>query len=256
MAEVDQIGALLAHYAQGSGIDEPLAELRNSTTGFYQQDGLGSTTALSNSTGTLLNSYTYDSFGNVSVSTGSFVNPYLYTGRDEDAETGLLYYRARYYDPAIGRFLSEDDIGNDEGMDLYTYVKNSPIGFRDPTGYTKYKGFSPEQEQQMRDAVQAAINKLDGDRTCDHCSGNDGPKIIKALQNATFTYKPDLGECGFTLIPGLKKTQIGNMSFDVGRCCILSSTLVHEAIHMNFGGDMKAYAIEKACFNCGTGKKP
>ena len=84
---------------------QPLAEVRASTTSFYQPDGLGSTTSLSSSAGTLANTCTYNAFGNLSASTGTVANPFRYTGREFDSETGLYFYRARYYDTAVGRFL-------------------------------------------------------------------------------------------------------------------------------------------------------
>ena len=62
----------------------------------HEQDGLGSVTSISGLTGTAINSYSYDAFGNVMALTGSFANPSQYTGRDFDSETGLQYYRARY----------------------------------------------------------------------------------------------------------------------------------------------------------------
>jgi uncharacterized protein RhaS with RHS repeats len=100
--EVDAAGTPLAIYLQRGGMDEPLAELRSGALGYYEQDGLGSVTSFTGLTGTAVNSYRYDAFGNLMASTGSFGNPFQYTGRDFDSETGLQYYRARYYDPAIG----------------------------------------------------------------------------------------------------------------------------------------------------------
>jgi len=90
------------------GLDEQLAELASGTTSFYEADGLSSVTSLSISTGATAESYTYDSFGNIIATTGALINPFLYAGREFDSETSLYYYRARYYDPAAGRFLGED----------------------------------------------------------------------------------------------------------------------------------------------------
>jgi len=70
----------------------------------------------------------------LTASTGSLVNPFRYTAREADTETGLYYYRARYYDSNVGRFLSEDPIGFNGGLDFYTYVANSPLNFVDPSG--------------------------------------------------------------------------------------------------------------------------
>ena len=102
---VDQNGNVVAKYAQGQNIDEPLAEFTTGGTNFYEQDGLGSVTSLTNGAGALSQTYTYDSFGKTSNSSGNVANPFRYTGRDFDSETGLYYYRARYYDADTGRFL-------------------------------------------------------------------------------------------------------------------------------------------------------
>jgi len=133
VAEVDSAATLLARYTQGAGIDEPLAEIRNGTVGFCDQDGLVSVTSLSNPTAALSNTYSYDAFGNVAASTGSLTNPFQYTGRDFDPETGLRYYRARYCSSQTGRFISEDPIGFGGGIDFYAYVGNNPANFVDPT---------------------------------------------------------------------------------------------------------------------------
>ena len=108
--------------------------LRSSTTSYYQADGLGSITSLSSSSGSIVNTYIYDSFGNLNSSTGSVVNPFRFTARESDSETGLYFYRARYYDPSTGRFLSEDPIGFDGGVNWYAYTNNEPVLFLDPYG--------------------------------------------------------------------------------------------------------------------------
>jgi RHS repeat-associated protein len=106
--ETNSSGAAIARYSQGLNIDEPLAMLRSSTISFYQADGLGSVTSLSNAAGALAQIYTFDSFGKQTATSGSIVNSFQYTGRESDSETGLYYYRARYYDPVAVRFISED----------------------------------------------------------------------------------------------------------------------------------------------------
>ncbi|HET6932216.1 MAG TPA: RHS repeat-associated core domain-containing protein, partial [Candidatus Acidoferrum sp.] len=96
--ETNASGGVVARYSQGLNIDEPLAMLRSSTTSYYQADGLGSVTSLSNGAGAVAQNYTYDSFGNIVATSGSIVNNFRYTGREWDTETSLYYYRARYYD--------------------------------------------------------------------------------------------------------------------------------------------------------------
>jgi RHS repeat-associated protein len=127
-------GNLLAHYTQGSGIDEPLALTEAGGTYFYHADGLGSITSMTDLTGNMAASYVYDSFGNQTASTGTITNPFQYTAREFDSETGLYYYRARYYDPQVGRLMSEDPIRFDGGMNFYRYVLNRPVNYVDPDG--------------------------------------------------------------------------------------------------------------------------
>jgi RHS repeat-associated protein len=134
LEEVDSSGNLLTRYTQGPGLDRPLAELRSSTTSYYEADALGTVTSLANSSGTLANTYTYDSFGKLTASTGTLTNPFQYTGREFDSETGLYFYRARYYDNAVGRFISEDPIAFEGGNDFYVYVQNNPSLWTDPLG--------------------------------------------------------------------------------------------------------------------------
>jgi RHS repeat-associated protein len=77
----------------------------------------------------------YDSLCNLAASTGTVSNPFQFTGREFDPETGLYFYRARYYDPSTGRFLSEDPIGFNAGSNFYRYVYNDPVVFLDPSGW-------------------------------------------------------------------------------------------------------------------------
>jgi RHS repeat-associated protein len=84
--------------------------------------------------GTVLNHFVYDGFGTRTGSTTAEFR-YGYTGRELDAETGLYYYRARYYDSKVGRFISEDPIGFSAGdTNLYRYVGNNSTNYTDPTG--------------------------------------------------------------------------------------------------------------------------
>ncbi|NEQ42450.1 MAG: RHS repeat-associated core domain-containing protein [Leptolyngbya sp. SIOISBB] len=84
----------------------------------------------------LLNRIVDDSFGQVTSETNpDFDFRFGYTGREQDDATGLMHYRTRYYDPAVGRFISEDSLGFAAGdANLYRYVFNSPTNYTDPTG--------------------------------------------------------------------------------------------------------------------------
>jgi RHS repeat-associated protein len=132
--ELNASGNLVASYTQGAGIEEPLAMYRGLTTSYFHADGLGSITSLTEGAGNVSASYVYDSFGKLTASTGSLTNPFQYTGREFDSETGLYYYRARYYDAGAGRFLSEDPLGYLGGRNFYAYVGNLPTTLFDPLG--------------------------------------------------------------------------------------------------------------------------
>jgi len=158
MQEVDNSGNVLAKYTQGGGVDEPFSELRSGTASYYEQDGIGSSTSLSNSVGGLANTYVYDSFGKLTGSTGTLTNPFQYTSREFDSETGMYSYRARYYDPAIGRFTSEDPIGFSGGVNFYEYVRNSPVLLVDPLGLRwTNTGVPAHQIQTLSSATALAV---------------------------------------------------------------------------------------------------
>ena len=143
--EANASGTAVARYSQGLNIDEPLAMLRSSATSFYNADGLGTITSLANAAGSLAQTYSFDSFGNQTGSSGSLTNPFQYTARESDPETGLYYYRARYYDSVSGRFISEDPIGFTGGFNFYRYARNNPVRRKDPSGLCPiFIGYRPE----------------------------------------------------------------------------------------------------------------
>lgn len=123
-----------AIYTHGPNTDQPLFRSAGGATKYYHQDGLGSVVAVT------LNGIPagqlFDAWGNVIKANQNSASPipqYGYTGREPD-ETGLIYYRARYYDPQIGRFLQRDPIGFAGGLNMYAYVSNNPVNKVDPTG--------------------------------------------------------------------------------------------------------------------------
>ena len=121
------------------GIDERFQRTDSTGTYSYLTDALGSPVALTSSTGAEQTTYSYGPYGVLSA-TGSNGNDYTYTGREADG-LGLNYFRARYYNPQIGRFISEDPVGLAAGPNEYAYVGDSPLNFIDPSGEDKKNPF-------------------------------------------------------------------------------------------------------------------
>lgn len=145
LLEYDGANVLQARYTHGPSFDEPIAVTKESSTYFYHQDGLGTVTELTDSTGTVAKAYAYDAHGNIVDQPGIIESSYSYTGREFDSESGLYYYRERHYDPASGRFLQQDPVGLAGGLNLYSYVEGNPSNFIDPKGYyqTEPDGLAP-----------------------------------------------------------------------------------------------------------------
>jgi RHS repeat-associated protein len=118
-----------------AGVDEIFT--RSDSSGLtYLPDALGSTIGLVNTSGNIVTSYTYDPFGGTTSAGASSVNIFQYTGRENDGN-GLYYYRARYYSPLLQRFISQDPITFNGGVNLYAYTGNAPTDFIDAAGTNK-----------------------------------------------------------------------------------------------------------------------
>jgi RHS repeat-associated protein len=101
---------------------------------YYLLDGLGSVAAVTNSSGSVTNSYAYDPYGVTTETTsiGAVANPWRYTGQYQDTSTGLYKMGARYYQPELGRWTQPDPSGQE--VNAYLYVGNNPVNFVDPSG--------------------------------------------------------------------------------------------------------------------------
>ncbi len=112
---------------------------QNGNKSYYVLNGHGDVEYLQDSTGNILNSYTYDLWGKPIERNEQVSNPFLYSGEYWDYSTDLQYLRARWYDPGVGRFINEDtyegQIDNPLSLNLYTYAHNNPLIYNDPTGY-------------------------------------------------------------------------------------------------------------------------
>ena len=130
----DKQGVSQTNYLNGAGIDDKLKVSSNQTGNLYfLTDHLGSTQGLTGASGNIAEWQRYTSFGESDVTNS--LTRYGFTGREKDADTNLIYYRARWYDAEQGRFISQDPIGFAGGnTNLYSYVSNNPVSKTDPTG--------------------------------------------------------------------------------------------------------------------------
>ncbi|MDD4688790.1 MAG: S8 family serine peptidase [Eubacteriales bacterium] len=134
--ELDSNNAIVSRNVYGKKL---ISRTNNEITAYYMYNGHGDVTSLSDIDGINLSSYSYDSFGNITDETEGFDNPYKYSGYEYDSETGLYYCSARYYDPQIARFISQDTLIGDPNdplsLNRYTYCFNNPLKYYDPSGH-------------------------------------------------------------------------------------------------------------------------
>jgi len=127
----------------------------------YHQDANNSVIATTDENGTLTGTQGYDAWGNqqTSQTTGQAIPTYGYTGREPDA-TGLIYYRARYYHPQIGRFTQKDPLGFIDGINRYAYALNSPTNFIDPSGLVSQGSNSTPNPQSQGGYWTKVLNNI------------------------------------------------------------------------------------------------
>lgn len=168
LQEIDGGGKVVASYTYDS-IDRPISMWRNGKTYFYLLNHLGSVVGLADTSGVLVATYHYDPWGNLLSNTGAVENPLRFTAREYDAESGLYFYRARYYDPQVGRFISRDPIGISGGLNLYAYVGNNPLAWTDPRGLSgegpgyardSWWGTQPQKDFHAKQAALKAAEEL------------------------------------------------------------------------------------------------
>jgi RHS repeat-associated protein len=142
----DENNNLAAKFLRGVVVDEIVNgyyydDQGQNTNYTFFHDPLQSLTGLGDHQGNVVETTAYGPFGEIYTQNGESPNTLKYTGREHDDESGLYYYRARYYDPDVGRFLTEDPKGFEAGVNFYAYVLNNPINANDPMGLVEWKAF-------------------------------------------------------------------------------------------------------------------
>jgi RHS repeat-associated protein len=164
LAEYNNAGTLLRKYVHGPCVDEPICMIEASGTyagtHYYHYDALGSCVAMTNSAGNVVQLYEYSVYGQVAASDADHPNRFMFTGREFEKDTGLYYYRARYYHPEIGRFLQTDPLGYGDGMNLYRYCRNGPMNSTDPLGLKAEPNRVRDKFEDMDTAAVAAFAEI------------------------------------------------------------------------------------------------
>ncbi len=218
-----------------------IASKTAAATYYFHTDNLGSSSIITDNSGNKVQETYYYPFGGTRLNTGNVVK-HKYTGQEEDTETGLYYYNARYYDPMLGRFISADSIvGNPrdpQDLNRYTYAGNNPLIYTDPSGHLKFKSIFKGISRILNEAVKYI-------RKHDEAFAIGG--IIAAPFTGGWSMLPyAYGQSPKTTTSILVATGTAYGAYVLGMPAILGNAISGAASSAVTGGDVKAGFITGA----------
>ena len=182
-------GALLCQYVHDDLPDHTVHIAANKEDGWFHAELTGSIRAITDRAGNVIAQYTYDPFGVPDQLNGALANRLLFAGKRQDDDSGGYDFRARHYDPSLGRFHQRDPLGWKDGVNLYLYAGNDPLGFIDPLGTERINvNFRPSSFEQ----------KLHLGRFTNHQGNNadDEPSILRLAVTAGVEFAATLATFG------------------------------------------------------------
>lgn len=227
--------AVVSTYVYGTKLDETLSMRRLGVNFFYHQNSLGSVVAITNSTGQVAERYEYDALGSVTFYNPTYVlltssaigNRILFTGREYDSETRTYYYRARNYNPQLGRFMQRDPLEYKDGVNVYEYCLSNAINKIDPLGlYCPPIVFGCKKDHQDVKYDSPSIPL-----------GSIGPFIIKGSLTVAGAY--DKIEC-FKCCPDCSVKPWGKESLSISLTFHATATATVLAAEVKLYGDLTA----------------
>ncbi len=156
---------------------------------YYHTDHLGSSSVVTDASGNMVERLAYFPYGQTRINTGTKDVHHKFTGQELDAETGLYFYGARYYDPLLGRFIQPDTIvpnlRNPQDLNRYSYVSNNPVNYIDPTGHSWFSKFLHNVNKELSNFFE---------RNNINVSAGVGESVDSGGRAESYGYNPDTGE--------------------------------------------------------------
>ncbi len=154
LADLDASRRVTARYVHAPGFDRPVAMLRADEIYFFHPDAVGTPVLITDASGGVVATLETDAFGRILSRTGDVGSPFGFTGREYDEDLDLYDFRARFYDPNLGRFLSPDPAWDPTrgvlALNRYAYALNNPTRYTDPLGLMEIpRGFTPNEARQL-----------------------------------------------------------------------------------------------------------